>query len=53
MSPRHFSKMMQSPYFQTDHYKNETFAGKLEQKIILKFYNAIYIIKKKILFRNH
>ncbi len=53
MSPRHFSKMMQSPYFQTDHYKNETYAGKLEQKIQLKFHNAIYIIKKKILFRNH
>jgi hypothetical protein len=43
--------MMQSPYFQTDHYKNETYAGKLEQKIQLKFENAIYIIKKKILFR--
>ena len=44
--------MMQSPYFQTEHYKNETFAGKLEQKIELKFSNAIYIIKKKIFFRN-
>ena len=43
---------MQSPYFQSDHYRNETFAGKLEQKIELKFHNAIYTIKKKILFRN-
>ncbi len=29
----HFSKMMKSPYFQTEHYKNEGPAAKIEMKI--------------------
>lgn len=33
MSRDHFSKVMHSPYFQTDHYKNESLGGKLENKI--------------------
>jgi len=53
MSPRHFSKMMQSPYFHTDHYKNESKEGILERKIEEKFNNAIYRIKKKLFFKNH
>jgi len=52
MSPRHFSRMMQSPYFHTDHY-SETKEGKLERKIEEKFNNAIYRIKKKLFFKNH
>jgi len=51
MSPRHFSKMMQSPYFQTDHYKYESKEGIIERKIEEKFSNAIYRIKKKIFFK--
>jgi hypothetical protein len=31
--PRHFSKMMQNPYFNTPHYQNESEAAKLEAKI--------------------
>jgi hypothetical protein len=31
--PRHFSKTMFSPYFQTNHYKEETAGGKIESKI--------------------
>lgn len=45
--------MMQSPYFHTDHYKYESREGKIERKIELKISNAIYIIKKRILFKNH
>jgi hypothetical protein len=45
MSPRHFSKMMQSPYFQTEHYRKETTAGKLEYKIS----NFFYLLKKRII----
>lgn len=36
----HFSKMMSSPYFQTEHYRNETFGGRTEQKIN-NFYNKL------------
>ena len=39
--PRHFSKMMQNPYFHTDHYKNESVGGKLEAKIEKKFDSII------------
>ena len=44
--PRHFSKIMQSPYFQTDHYKDETKEGQIEKLIERKFDS----IKKKIMF---
>lgn len=43
----HFSQMMNSPYFQTDRYKNETVAGRTEQKINI-FYNKL---KNKV-FKN-
>ena len=33
MSPRHFSKVMHSPYFLSDHYKEESPGGILETKI--------------------
>ena len=33
MTRDHFSKVMHSPYFQTDHYENESAGGKLEKKI--------------------
>lgn len=29
--PRHFSRVFSSPYFQTEHYKNETAAGRFEK----------------------
>jgi hypothetical protein len=46
MSPRdHFSKHMHSPYFQTDHYREETKEGILEEKIRFK----VFKIKHKIL----
>lgn len=46
MSPRdHFSQHMHSPYFQTEHYKEETPGGQMEQKVEVKFLK----IKKKIL----
>ena len=31
--PRHFSKMMFSPYFQSSHYQNESASAKIERKI--------------------
>jgi hypothetical protein len=31
--PRHFSKMMFSPYFQSNHYQNESASAKIERKI--------------------
>ena len=40
--PRHFSKMMQSPYFNTPHYQNESHEALVEAKIeksISKFFN--------------
>jgi hypothetical protein len=46
MSPRHFSKMMQSPYFQTDHYKNESEAALIEAKIEKKIKKIKNKIKK-------
>ena len=33
MSRDHFSKVMHSPYFQTDHYENESETRNLERKI--------------------
>jgi hypothetical protein len=33
MSPRHFSKQMFSPYFQSEHYKNESNEFKIQNKI--------------------
>jgi len=47
--PRHFSKMMSSPYFQTDHYKNESAGPQIEAKIekkIASFFN-IFKFKKR------
>jgi hypothetical protein len=44
--PRHFSKMMKSPYFQTDHFKNESHEALLEAKIEKK----ITSILNKIMF---
>jgi hypothetical protein len=44
--PRHFSKMMQSPYFQTDHYKNESNEALMEARIEKK----IASILNKIMF---
>lgn len=31
---RHFAKVMTNPYFQSNHYINETNSGKAEKKII-------------------
>jgi hypothetical protein len=43
----HFSKMMKSPYFQTDHYQNESEASKIEAKIENKIYLFIELFKFK------
>jgi hypothetical protein len=49
--PRHFSKMMKNPYFYTDHYKNETYAGKMEKRIENAFsklkFKVFNIFRKK------
>lgn len=42
--PRHFSKTMFSPYFQSNHYKEETDGGKLETKIE-NWFKKIFKIK--------
>lgn len=34
MTRDHFKQVYSSPYFQSDYYKNETEAGKCENKII-------------------
>jgi hypothetical protein len=33
MSPRHFSKAMFSPYFQSEHYKNESNELRMQNKL--------------------
>lgn len=43
----HFSKMMSSPYFQSDYYKNESAASKIEAKIEKKISLFIDILKFK------
>jgi hypothetical protein len=43
----HFSKMMSSPYFQTDHFKNESVEALLEKKIEKKISLFIDILKFK------
>ena len=43
--PRHFSKMMQSPYFNTDHYKNESKEAQIEMKIEKAFASFINRLK--------
>jgi hypothetical protein len=46
--------MMRSPYFQTDFYRNESHAGKIEQKIeqrINYIYNKLKDLKNKV-FKN-
>lgn len=47
MSRDHFSKMMKSPYFQTDHYKNESAGPLIEAKIEKKIISLINIFKFK------
>jgi hypothetical protein len=42
--PRHFSKVFFSPYFQSDHYKEEQVGGIVESKIE-NFFKKIF--KKK------
>jgi len=46
----HFSQMMNNPYFQTDHYKNESREAQLEVKIenaIFKFFNKFKLKRYK------
>jgi hypothetical protein len=44
MTPHHFAKQMNNPYFQTDHYKNESNEHKMQ--------NNIYKFIKKLKFWN-
>jgi hypothetical protein len=46
MTRDHFSKMMKSPYFQTDHYQNESNEALMEARIEKK----IASILNKIMF---
>jgi hypothetical protein len=41
----HFKKVFYSPYFQSDHYKNESAGGKIEKKIEF-FFKKIF--KKEV-----
>lgn len=43
----HFSKMMNSPYFQSEHYKNESANAQIEAKIEKKISLFIDILKFK------
>ena len=45
--PRHFSKMMKSPYFQTDHFKYESNEALMEARIEKKLASFINIFKFK------
>jgi len=50
MTRYHFSQMMKSPYFQTDHYRNESHEAQLEMKIenaISKFFNKFKLKRYK------
>ena len=50
MTRDHFSKMMKSPYFQTDHYQNESYEAQLEARIenaISKFFNKFKLKRYK------
>lgn len=47
MSRDHFSKMMNSPYFQTDHYKNESEAAIMEAKVEKKIASILNLLKFK------
>jgi hypothetical protein len=43
----HFSKMMKSPYFQTDHYQNESAEALMEARIEKKIASIINMFKLK------
>lgn len=44
--PRHFSRIFFSPYFQSDHYKDEVAGGIVESKIE-NFFKKIFKKKEK------
>jgi len=46
MTRDHFSKVMQSPYFRSRHYQEDSHAGKLEAKVE-NFLKKIFKRKKK------
>jgi hypothetical protein len=46
MTRDHFSKVMQSPYFRSRHYQEDSHAGKLEGKIE-NFLKKLFKRKKK------
>jgi hypothetical protein len=49
MSPKHFSKQMFSPYFQSEHYKNESAEIRMQNKIegFLKKLWRLFLLKRK------
>lgn len=46
MTRDHFSKVMHSPYFQTDHYQNESPSGMMETRIE-NFFKKLFKREKK------
>jgi hypothetical protein len=46
MSRDHFSKVLHSPYFRTDYYKNETAGGMIETRIE-NFFKRLFKREKK------
>lgn len=47
MSPRHFTKAMFSPYFQTEHYKNESTEMVTQRAIEKKLARLLFWKNKK------
>jgi hypothetical protein len=52
MSPRHFSKQMHSPYFQSKHYREESAEAKAQAKIENFFTKPVKLIKRIFKKRN-
>ena len=48
MSPHHFAKQMNNPYFRTDHYKNESSEMKVQRAFEAKLRKLLFWKKKKI-----
>ena len=47
MSRDHFSKMMKSPYFQSDYFQNESHQAQMEMKIEKRIASIINFFKFK------
>jgi hypothetical protein len=52
MSPHHFSKQMNNPYFRTKHFQEESVSAQVEKRLeariikVLNAFNPLYWIRK-------